>query len=176
MDKYIYFAAEMSLLKWGSEQFMSEASFLEEAQKWMSPADLTYLNEARIDRYDPHKTPGIYTDYLEFELTLREELARYRRAAKEGYDYKFVHIPPSLIKEGNPLENELNLMKYRWQWLEEREFAHYSDPDFFVLYFLKLQILQRAARLKQEAGEAAFSSLIASKTENSEGSGSGSRK
>ncbi len=168
MDKYIYFATEMPALKWGSEQLISEESFLEEAEKWMTMVDYTDLVGTLANRYETDEKPGMYSDYLLFENELRSELAEYRRAAKEGYEYKFLHLPPQLIKDGNPLEIELKLMKYRWDWLEEREFGHYSDLDFFVLYYLKLQLLQRVAGFKRELGEEAFAKLIKQNLENTD--------
>ncbi|MCF7832158.1 MAG: DUF2764 family protein [Candidatus Marinimicrobia bacterium] len=166
MDKYIYFATEMPGLKWGSEQLLSEEDFLEEAGKWMTPADYASLSETLANRYEAQNMSGMYNDFLLFENEVRSELAKYRRAAKEGYEFKFLHLPPQLIKDGNPLEIELKLMKYRWDWLEEREFGHYSDLDFFVLYYLKLQLLQRVATFKRELGEEAFEKLIKQNIEN----------
>ena len=168
MDKYIYFAAEMPGLKWGSEQLMSEEDFLEEAEKWMTSTDYASLSETLANRYKAENMSGMYNDFLIFENELRTELAEYRRAAKEGYEYKFLHLPVQLIKDGNPLDIELKLMKYRWDWLEEREFGHYSDLDFFVLYYLKLQLLQRVASFKRELGEEAFENLIKQNIENTD--------
>ncbi|MEA2078108.1 MAG: DUF2764 family protein [Candidatus Marinimicrobia bacterium] len=168
MDKYIYFAAEMPGLQWGSEQLLSEQDFLEEAKKWMNEADYTALSETLVNRYDAQNSKRIYSDFLQFEKELRTELAEYRSATKEGYEYKFVHLPAQLIKDGNPLDIELKLMKYRWDWLGEQEFGHYSDLDFFVLYYLKLQLLQRVATFKQEVGEEAFKELIKQNLENTE--------
>jgi Protein of unknown function (DUF2764) len=168
MDKYIYFAAEMPSLKWGSEQLISEENFLEEAEKWMTPADNASLSETLVNRYEAQNKSGLYNDFLLFENEMRTELAEYRRAAKEGYEYKFLHLPMQLIKDGNPLDIELKLMKYRWDWLEEREFGHYSDLDFFILYYLKLQLLQRVASFKKELGEEAFEKLIKQNLENTD--------
>ncbi len=168
MDKYIYFAAEMPGLKWDSEQLISEENFLEEAEKWMTPADYASLSETFVNRYEAQNKSGLYNDFLLFENEVRTELAEYRRAAKEGYEYKFLHLPMQLIKDGNPLDIELKLMKYRWDWLEEREFGHYSDSDFFVLYYLKLQLLQRVASFKKELGEEAFEKLIKQNLENTD--------
>ena len=168
MDKYIYFAAEMPSLKWGSEQFLSEKDFLEEAEKWMNAADYKALTITLADQYEAKDTQGVYSAYLTFEKDIRKELAAYRKATKEGYEYKFTHLPAQLVKDGNPLDIELKLIKYRWDWLEEREFGHYSDLDFFLLYYLKLQLLQRVETFKQEVGEEAFNTLIKHNLENTD--------
>lgn len=169
MDKYIYFAASMPTLKWGEEQqYMTEKDFLEEAEKLMSETDYQHIKKTLADQYEPREIKGIYSDYLKFENTLRKELAEYRKAVKEGFEYKFSLLPAQLLKDGNPLEIELELIKYRWDWLEEREFSHYSDLDFFVLYYLKLQLLKRVNSFKKEIGEKAFEELIKVNIENTE--------
>ena len=168
MDKYIYFATEMPSLKWGSEQLLSIKDFLEEAEKWMTEADLTSLRNTIANAYESQDAAGLYNEFLHFENEIRTELADYRKAAKEGYEYKFVHLPAQMLKDGNPLEIELKLIKYRWDWLEEREFGHYSDLDFFILYYLKLQLLQRVLTFKKEIGEQAFEELVKMNIENTD--------
>lgn len=167
MDKYIYFAAEMPMLKWDDEgPVISIGHFLEEAEKWMTPSDYSVLARSVIHNYALEDIRGIFREYRDFEYGLRRELAEYRKAAKEGYEYKFTGIPSRLVKEGDPLEVEIALIRYRWQWLEDHEFGHYSDLDFFVLYYLKLQLLKRLSRFEKEAGEEAFRQVIENIIEN----------
>lgn len=168
MDKYVYFAAEMPSLKWGTEPPLSEAALIEEAEKWMTAADFKALTDTLANRYEPDGAKGVYAEFLAFEKAVRHELAAYRKALKEGYEHKFLLLPAQSVKDGNPLDIELKLMKYRWDWLEEREFAHYSDLDFFTLYYLKLQLLQRAFEFKREEGEEKFEGLIKENLENND--------
>jgi len=168
MDKYIYLATSMPTLIWGSDHFISEEDFLSDAEKWMNEADYRALVSTLSNKFEANEAKGIYSEYLSFEKALRTELAAYRTASKDGYEYKFVHLPPQLVKDGNPLDSELKLIKYRWDWLEEREFGHYSDLDFFLLYYLKLQLLQRVATFKQEVGEEAFEALVKHNLENTD--------
>jgi hypothetical protein len=160
MDKYIYFAAEMPTLRWGDEEFPSLQDFREEAEKWMTPEDYDVLTKALITNYRDRNMPGVYCEYLKFEYMLREELAAYRKAQKEGYEYKFSRIPAALVRESNPLKAEISLMRYRWKWLEDMEFGHYSDRDYFVIYYLKLQLLLRLASFTTEAGEQRFDAFV----------------
>jgi len=160
MDKYIYFAAELPMLKWSEAPFISLSAFLEEARKWLSESDFRRLIHAVLFHYDLQKFAGIYGKYLCFEHALRQELAAYRKSRKEGFEHRFRDIPPQLVREGNPLDVEKNLLRYRWNWLEDQEFGHYSDPDFFILYYLKLQILHQLAVYEEEAGRKAFRALV----------------
>ncbi len=168
MDKYIYFAAEMPTLIWGDAPPVSIEDYLEEARKWMTPADYSILAKSLLHHYERASERNIYCDYQEFEYSLRRELANYRKAASEGHDYKFSGLPPQIVREGNPLETEINLMKYRWQWIEDHEFEHYSDLDFFVLYYLKLQILRRLSLFEKDAGAKAFREIVSNIAENHE--------
>ncbi|MDD3966487.1 MAG: DUF2764 family protein, partial [Candidatus Marinimicrobia bacterium] len=115
---------------------------------------------AVLFHYDDTKGTGIYRSYLAFEHALRQELAAYRKSRQEGFEYKFRDIPPNLVREGNPLEVEKKLLQYRWNWLEDQEFGHYSDLDFFILYYLKLQILHQLSLYEEEAGKKAFRVLV----------------
>ncbi|MDZ7797927.1 MAG: hypothetical protein U5N56_13240 [Candidatus Marinimicrobia bacterium] len=98
MDKYIYFAAEMPFLKWENDQPISIGMFLEEAGKWMSPSDYTFLARSLLHHYLPEDVPNIYGEYQQFEYDLRKELAEYRKAAEEGYEYKFTQLSRSFLK------------------------------------------------------------------------------
>ena len=61
-----------------------------------------------------------------------------------------------MLKEGNPLDVEKKLLQLRWHFIDELEFGHYSDVDFFILYYLKLQILQRLWQFDKERGKEKF--------------------
>lgn len=165
MDKYIYFAAELPMLKWPEAPPMSLSAFHEEARKWMTKTDYEQLSHALLNRYKDTQSSDILGNYLAFEYQLRTELAAYRSAKRENYEYKFKHIPMSLVKDANPLEAEKNLLKYRWDWLDEQGFGHYSDADFFILYYLKLQILQQLEVFSEESGKEAFRALVEQENE-----------
>jgi len=168
MDKYIYFATEMPLLKFGSEKFPSKDDFLAEAEKWMSPKDLSALVEVDLNDYSIRDAKGIYAGFLEFEYAIRRELAAARKAAKEGHEYKSSLLPASFLKEGTPLEREKKILSMHWDWLEDAEFGHYSDWDFFCIYFLKLQILERLSVFDQKEGHKAFETAVEKSIEQKE--------
>lgn len=160
MDKYIYFATEMPLLSFGSETYPSIEFFMQEAEKWVSSQDLAVLKTVKLDDYDRRSAKGMYKSYLDFEYTLRHELAAFRKAAKNGYEYKSNLIPPTVMKNSNPLESEEEILRLHWDWLNEKEFSHYSDLDFICIYYLKLQILTRLASFNKEKGADVFSAVV----------------
>ena len=50
-------------------------------------------------------------------------------------------------------------MRLRWEFIEQEEAGHYFDLDFLILYFLKLQILERLVSFDKKKGQDRFESL-----------------
>lgn len=157
MDKYIYFAAQLPLLVFDKEPALSIAQFLEEGRKWLSNGDFKMLSEVSINAVNPAKSdPAVLREYKLYEFALRNELVQYRQSLKARQEYKPGLFSPAVLKEGDPLEVEKKLLRLRWQLINELEFGHYSDIGFFILYYLKLQILERLRRFDKEQGKEKF--------------------
>ncbi|MDO9548242.1 MAG: DUF2764 family protein [Candidatus Marinimicrobia bacterium] len=157
MDKYIYFAAQLPLLVFDKEPALGIEKFLEEGRKWLSDSDLKLLSGVSINASDPAKPdPSVLREYKLYEYTLRNELLQYRQSLKAQQEHKPQLFSPMVLKEGNPLDVEKKLLQLRWQLIDELEFGHYSDMDFFVLYYLKLQILRRLQQFDKEKGKEKF--------------------
>ncbi|MDZ7822286.1 MAG: DUF2764 family protein [Candidatus Marinimicrobia bacterium] len=110
----------------------------------------------------------IYCDYQEFEYPSAGSWRIIARPHRKGTTINFPAFRRRYVREGNPLETEINLMKYRWQWIGDHEFEHYSDLDFFVLYYLKLQILRRLSLFEKDVGAKAFREIVSNIAENHE--------
>ena len=160
MDKYYYTIAQLPLLFFDRVPEISSESFLEEAEKWLSPRDFAVLSQADYAALQTIKRgPGVLKRYIEFERNFRTELVHWRRAQRDGQDYKPRSFPPSLVKEGNPLEVERKLLRYRWDIINELEWDHHFDLDFLVLYYIKLQILERLSLFDKEKGLELFQKI-----------------
>ena len=157
MDKYIYFAAQLPLLVFDKEPALGIEKFLEEGQKWMNNNDYRLLSEVSINSSSPAKSdPTVLREYKLYEFMLRNELVQYRQSLKARQEHKPGLFSLTVLKEGNPLDVEKKLLQLRWHLINELEFGHYSDIDFFVLYYLKLQILQRLRQFDKERGKENF--------------------
>ncbi|NOZ63121.1 MAG: DUF2764 family protein [Calditrichaeota bacterium] len=160
MDKYYFLVAELPTLFFSKEPELSVEYFLSEAEKWMSARDLQILSRVDINDYLVHpKSPRVLRDFQHFESALRTDLARFREEKKQNIDYKLTSVPPSLIKEGNPLEVEIKLLELRWKLLDEMQREHHFDLAYLILYYLKLQILQRYGTFNKEKGLEKFQKL-----------------
>ncbi len=160
MDKYYYVVAQLPLLYFDKETTMTTQMFLEEAEKWLSSRDFAILSRARYDSTDIEiKKPGLLRQYVEWEYTFRRELAAWRKSVREGMDYKPESFSVSLVKEGNPLEVERAMLKRRWDFIEQAEPDHHFDLEFLILYFFKLQILEKLSLFNKEKGLEIFQKI-----------------
>lgn len=160
MDKYFYFAAQLPMLSFDNlEEVPTKDFFLEEASKWLSKTDLDVLNSVNIELFKTDKKSMILRECCAFEYELRQELTKYRKSQKEDFEYKSNFFPMSLVKEGSPLDAEKKLLLFRWEFLEEKQLGHYSDLDYLIIYYMKLQMLWRLMSFNKEHGLESFKNL-----------------
>jgi hypothetical protein len=160
MDKYYYLVAQLPTLAFDRENPISISTFLEEAEKWLSARDLKTLKQARLDASESEKNlPGIFRRYREFESRFRRELGEWRRSLRDGSETRPETFSPSLVKEGNPLDVEKKLLARRWEAIGEEEKDHHFDLGILILYYLKLQILQRLSVYHKEKGMEHFQTM-----------------
>ena len=153
MDRYYYIASQLPFLQLNGEISFSQSNLFYEAEKWLNSKDYQQLEEADINTTNLRSSDsGIIKQYKNFEKSLRNELVAWRKAKKDGYEYKTTIIPQNLLKEGNPLEIEKKLLQLRWDFLEDLGLDHYFDLEFLILYNYKLQILERLKSFDKELG------------------------
>ena len=160
MDKYYYIIAQLPLLTLDKPSLMTIDTFLNEAEKWLSHKDFRLLSGVRYNHIELEKGPRAWRDYLRFEVRFRQELASWRQFQEKGEEFKPAAFPLSLVQEGNPLDVEKKLLKWRWQTIETMEKDHHFDLEILIFYFLKLQILERLFLFDGEKGLEIFKNII----------------
>jgi len=157
MDKYYYLIAQLPQISFDTGSLFSIRSFLEEAEKWMAARDYRLLRRLRFTEADHQiKGPHVWQEFRKYETVFRRELAVWREWRKQGQEYKSLVIPTAFLKEENPLEAEKKLLELRWQFLDDLEKDHHFDLSFLVIYFIKLQILERLSVFNKEEGKNRF--------------------
>lgn len=129
----------------------------EEARKYLSDRSYRMFQRLRLDRIYlgdfQNSSSRLLTDFSCYDAYLRQETARLREARRTQSNG--VSAPVSaLITPGDPLQEELQLMRLRWNRIEELLIGHYADLDALVGYKLKLMILMR--RWSFDAGRGAL--------------------
>jgi hypothetical protein len=161
-----YFIAQLPMYAFEAEvkDLMSKETFFALAAENLSRGDVAQLSKVDIATYAQKglRNPMMKA-YARFERALREELAEVRRSRKGEFEYKPTLFPAALLKDGNPLEIETRLLKFRWDKIDEMEFGHHFDLDIIIAFYLKLQLLYRKASFVRERGWEAFTRICAGK-------------
>jgi hypothetical protein len=166
MDKYYYLAAQLPFLKFGQKPEITRDYFLTESAKWLKGNDFLVLSGVDInDFYHAYKFSGLLRDYKQFEKELREELRVIREAGGKVRGYKISDEIKNALAGENPLEVEKKFLYLRWKFIEEKESGHYSDLNFLIAYFLKIQILDRMFTFDKDKGMAEFDKICETKIE-----------
>ena len=116
---------------------------------------------------------GILGKWANFEIGLRNELARARARRKKVDVLKFIRLPDApeahivhlamiAYRSTSILEAEKILDQARWNFLESLSFGHYFDFDFLLVYLLKLQILERWDKVHKADKEHLFNQVVLS--------------
>ncbi|MBU2265452.1 MAG: DUF2764 domain-containing protein, partial [Candidatus Omnitrophica bacterium] len=93
-----------------------------------------------------------------FELNLRRELTLFRQAKQQGGSYQSSGFN-LVVDNSSPLEAERKLLLLRWNFIQEQESGHHFDLTWLILYFLKLQILERLFSFDKDKGLVLFDQL-----------------
>jgi len=162
MDKYYYLVSQLPFLIFDKKPPIDREQFLSEAEKWLSASEIKILLKADMNDFS-HESPGpdIMKEYKDFEKHLRGELAKWRKARKNKSEYK-LPVDMAGIDKGTPLDIERKLLFSRWAWIENKEEGHYFDLDFLLMYFIKLQILERLFTFDVQKGKERFMLLCES--------------
>ncbi|MEA3499404.1 MAG: DUF2764 family protein [Candidatus Marinimicrobia bacterium] len=161
MDKYYYFASQLPSLSFKQNDFPSKQFFLEEAEKWLNKKDLDVIVKLNLDNYKiKDERLSFLKKWIDFENNLRTEISKYRKARSENYKFTSRMFSSSILKEKTPLQIEVMFLQFRWDFIEEMEFGHYSDLEFLVLYYLRIQILERLSLFNKDKGKEKFNELI----------------
>jgi hypothetical protein len=153
MDKYYYLVSLLPTLYFDKEPEISADYFMQELEKWTSKRDFNLLSSLDIKNVSCERSdPSVLQQYKRRESAIRNDLVTWRREKRAGREHKPGSFASSLLKEGNPLVVEKNLLRLRWDFLSERDLDHHFDLETLVIYHLKLQILQRLAQFDKEKG------------------------
>jgi hypothetical protein len=159
-NKYYYLVASLPYLRFSQASPISIEEFLLECGKWLGKNDMDILSEASIDDFtlQPENTP-IIAVWKEFDFTLRKELALARDNIKYNRHEKPGPLAKIVLEKAHPLLMEQALERIRWDFLDSIEPGNFFDLNFLILYFLKVQILERLQMFDKEKGKKVFENM-----------------
>ncbi len=105
---------------------------------------------------------GVLAEWRRWDSAVRNELVKLR-APDRGWPpedslREIEYLPEAfetareVFSQGSPADAEDALGRARWSILDRLEVGHYFDIDTLVIYHLRLQLLERKARMNDETG------------------------
>ncbi len=135
-----------------------------EAKKFLSDKAYSVFHRLDLDTiFQPafqQSESAVIAQFSTYVRGLKEEVRLLRLRRKEQYAGSEREHKTSIALSGTPLEEEVQLLRYQWDKLEELSVGHYADLEALVLYKLKLLILVRWWRFDSQLGFQKFSQLI----------------
>ena len=157
MSKYYYLVSSLPYLRLQRELPVTTDFFLAECKKWLTLEDMKVLLSAEVHCQEGRceDTP-VLKEWKEFDLDLRKRLAEIRETKKSGEEARANELLKSALDQPTPLLKERALAKIRLDFIDDRSISFFFDINWLVLYFLKLQILERLAKFDKDKGEEIF--------------------
>ncbi|MDR1210975.1 MAG: DUF2764 domain-containing protein [Spirochaetaceae bacterium] len=173
MSSYYYLVAQLPYLVYGQGTPMSSGDFRSLAGEKLAAADAALLDFCVLDpaRAPPLKPGSVFLGrWLEWEMTLRLNLAQYRaqKLRREfsldvpQYPSDAAALAKAALSMDAPLEAELFLDKARWGAIESFEGIDYFNRNRIYAYLLKLLLLERHGLFRAEEGFAEYRTIYAS--------------
>ncbi len=160
MKNYYYLVASLPSNNFNDGPRLGKNMFLQECAKWLSARDMETLRAADISYSKKNENDAeIISTWKTFDEELRTLLMAERFGRKRGGQHQSARALSEALREGTPLEKEIKYEKIRWDFLEEQGKQHFFDIDRLVIYFLKLQILERLSKFNKDEGEKVFYNL-----------------
>lgn len=162
---YYYLLSSLPYLTETSDYFPSMEEFLSACSQQMSLKDFETVSSARIEKYEElAETGGVLADWAKLEMALRNEIARERTRktqlnydpyAAEGASWYRERIAQA-FQAPSPLTTEQMMLAIRFELFSELEAGKFFTLDNVILYFIKLQLLQRMKQMNRSRGEESF--------------------
>jgi uncharacterized protein DUF2764 len=160
MNKHYYLIASLPRLEFDQKSPFTREDFLSECDKWLSPGEMILIQGSERQPEDSGtETALAFKAWQAFDLQLRAHVAGTRRkTVRSGGREAHVLIKEALEKR-NPLEREKALEMVRWKYLEGEEHKYPFDFNWIILFYLKLQILERLQKFNFSKGTETFDKL-----------------
>ena len=165
MGSRYYFLSSMSMLRFSDKAPIGWEEFLSQARGNVSESEFEALC-AIDDRTESSNKFLMGWNELNRKLDeavnakRRQNLHREEKASSVFMDYEITKTANAALNAKDPLEAEMILMRFRYDWLEQQKgLDPFSEAALFA-YALQLRILIRKDLFTVEAGNEQFSSMF----------------
>ena len=159
--KYYYLVSSLPYLKM-EEKGITKEAFLAECLKWLSLADYRALEEADMGMLEKtsFEVP-VLIDWKSFDESLKKDLFVAREAMALGTSRETVvnDTIKAVLEQETPLLMEKKLAQMKLDFIDGEFSKYFFDLNWLILYYLKIQILERLSLFDKDIGENFFYKL-----------------
>lgn len=173
MGTYYYAAAALPMLFLSEKPQIESGDFLEFCREQMSEKDFEILESSHLDvsveRSAEGKMNDILRSWYRWERSLRNELAKSRASGlgKDAAEYlregeEIIGMEETVKQAASadtPLETERRLYEARWNYLDDLGTNIFFTLESLIVYYLKLQLLEKLNLFEKERGEEKFNEI-----------------
>ncbi|WP_303315763.1 hypothetical protein Q4Q34_14185 [Flavivirga abyssicola] len=129
----------------------------DEAKKFLMPnnfnllSQINNLNTIYSMAFQQSKN-RMLADFSSYAFAMKEDIKQLRMSRRNGLEQHLLTKVTLPITPGDPLEEELQLLKLQWDKLEALSNTHYADFSALIIYKLKLLVLLRWWSFDKEKG------------------------
>jgi len=173
LANYYYAGASLPLLRLDEKPAIREEEFISIVKTGLSEKHATQILSLNLkESINVENLASLGLEYWRREKNIRNELVKLRSAAmgSDGTSFLVDDENDPFVTDGavaafkaqSPLEAEIILDNIRWGWMDELQSGHFFDQDFFMAYYVKLQILLRKEDFEVEQGKKNFQDVYES--------------
>ncbi len=171
MSQYYFVVASLPFLPYETDKFPASGTFLQFCKEQLTQIDYKLLKSAVEEHFLSETKCDCLNRYRRWEISLRNELVRLRAQERgeehENYirQYKgsdlleVQEIARNAFSQDSPLTAEDILNRARWDYMDQLEMGHYFNIEKLIIYYLRLQLLERKALFNREQGTARFQEI-----------------
>jgi hypothetical protein len=170
-EQYYYVITSLPYLSLSEELPIRKDEFLVDCKKYLKETDFDKLESVSLFNSGENEVPlDVIRRFFKWERGIRNALVRLRAARlglepdefirDEIVDHSQTHLAEEAFNADSPLKAEESLNKARWRYLDELEFEHYFDIERLVIFFIKVQILERISSFDAEEGMERLNAVV----------------
>lgn len=170
-EQYYYVTTSLPSLSLSEELPIRKDDFLANCEKYLKKTDFNILESVSLFDVEKDEAPlDTVKRFFGWERGIRNALVRLRAEGLglepdefvrgEIVDHSQTLLAEKVFNADSPLVAEGILNKARWRYLDELEFGHYFDIERLVIFFIKLQIVERISSFDAEEGKERLNAVV----------------
>ena len=168
--QYYYTINSLPHLSFDRPLPISREEFFARTQSELNTEEMETLRSVRLYQTEPEKESiSVLEQWYNWERGLRNRFALLR-ATKLGLDPRTyvrqgdddesaARLADEIFQIESPIDAEQALDKARWDFLDELQTSHHFDLEKLIIYYLKLQLLERKSLFNEEKGRERLEAL-----------------